>query len=134
MKRTNSFIEGFKIVNIEITTNIDDEMIKSISPPKTSTFDYFMKNVESEEVKSSPPTGFLDFFMNRKNNNDNYTDIVCCLLDTNQARTTFLAKPIFQESYQQCVVFSGEVTADTEGGIESATDYLERLLLTQPKK
>jgi len=66
MKRTDSFVEGFKIVNIEMITNVDDEMIKSISPPKTSTIDYFMKNLESEEVKSSPPTGFLDFFMNRK--------------------------------------------------------------------
>ena len=66
MKRTDSFVEGFKIVNIKMITNVDDEMIKSISPPKTSTFDYFMKNVESEEVKSSPPTGFLDFFMNIK--------------------------------------------------------------------
>ena len=66
MKRTDSFVEGFKIVSIKMITNVDDEMIKSITPPQPSAFDYFMKNLESEEVKSSPPTGFLDFFMNRK--------------------------------------------------------------------
>ena len=42
MKRTDSFVHDFKIVNIAVTTNVDDDLIKSITPPKPSFFmNYF---------------------------------------------------------------------------------------------
>jgi hypothetical protein len=51
MKKSESFINNFKTVNIEITTNVDDELIKSMTPPTTSFMDFFnlRKNSISEE-------------------------------------------------------------------------------------
>ena len=51
MKRSESFVNNFKTVNIEMTTNVDDELIESISPPKTSFMDFFniQKNPISED-------------------------------------------------------------------------------------
>lgn len=51
MKRSESFVNNFKTVNIKMTTNVDDELIESISPPKTSFMDFFniQKNPISED-------------------------------------------------------------------------------------
>lgn len=39
MKRTDSFIHDFKIVKIELTTNVDDHLIKSLT--QSFFMDYF---------------------------------------------------------------------------------------------
>lgn len=42
MKRTDSFVHDFKMIQFEITSNIDDRYMKSITPPKQSfLLDYF---------------------------------------------------------------------------------------------
>jgi hypothetical protein len=51
MKKSESFVNNFKTVNIEITTNVDDESMKSMTPPTTSFMDFFniRKNSISED-------------------------------------------------------------------------------------
>lgn len=69
MKRTDSFIHDFKFVNIDITTNIDDNTMKSLTPPTVGFLDYYMNNQTDNSVsKSASPqtSGCLDYFMNRK--------------------------------------------------------------------
>jgi hypothetical protein len=39
MKRTDSFIHDYKIVKIELTTNVDDDLIKSFT--QSFFMDYF---------------------------------------------------------------------------------------------
>jgi len=42
MKRTDSFVYDFKMIQFEITSNIDDKYMKSITPLKQSfSLDYF---------------------------------------------------------------------------------------------
>ena len=42
MKRTDSFVYDFKMIQFEITSNIDDKYMKSITPPTQSfLLDYF---------------------------------------------------------------------------------------------
>jgi hypothetical protein len=73
MKRTNSFVHDFNTVKYELTTNVDDNMIKSMTPPTPSILDYFMSRKNSmtddESVKSTTPPspGFMDYFTNKKN-------------------------------------------------------------------
>jgi hypothetical protein len=48
MKRRESFIHDFKTVNITMTSNIDDNYLKSITPPKTSfLMEYFSTKEKS---------------------------------------------------------------------------------------
>ena len=51
MKKSESFVNNFKTVNIEITTNVDDESMKSMTPPTASFMDFFntRKNLISED-------------------------------------------------------------------------------------
>ena len=49
MRRRDSFVEDFQIVNIAVISNVDDDLIKSISPPKVSLLDYFC--VKPSEAK-----------------------------------------------------------------------------------
>lgn len=48
MKRSESFVNNFKTVNIEMMTNVDDEIIKSMSPPKTSFMDFL--NIQKKPI------------------------------------------------------------------------------------
>ena len=36
MKRTYSFIHGFQKIDIQVTTNVDDSIMKSLTPPSPS--------------------------------------------------------------------------------------------------
>jgi hypothetical protein len=36
MKRTDSFIHGFQRIDIQMTTNVDDNVMKSLTPPTPS--------------------------------------------------------------------------------------------------
>jgi hypothetical protein len=55
MKRTNSFIHDFKTIKIEMTTNVDDNIIKSLTPPKPNfLMDYFMNRKESISEYETP--------------------------------------------------------------------------------
>lgn len=52
MKRTDSFIHGFQRIDIQLTTNVDDTLMKSLTPPTPSfLMDWFTnrKNSMSEE-------------------------------------------------------------------------------------
>jgi len=48
MKSSESFVNNFKTINIEMTTNVDNELIESISPPKTSFMDFF--NIQKKSI------------------------------------------------------------------------------------
>ena len=51
MKRTESFIHDFKTVKIELITNIDDTIMKSLTPPKQSfLLDSFFTSMSSKVV------------------------------------------------------------------------------------
>jgi hypothetical protein len=55
MKRTDSFIHDFKIVKIEITTNVDDSIMKSLTPPNQSfLLDYFFTPLN---ISNGAPNG-----------------------------------------------------------------------------
>jgi hypothetical protein len=55
MKRTDSFIHGFQRIDIQMTTNVDDNVMKSLTPP---TYSFLIelfgtsKNSITEEDKS----------------------------------------------------------------------------------
>jgi hypothetical protein len=53
MKKSESFVNNFKIVNIEMTTNVDDELIKSMTPPTTSFMDFF--NIRKKSISEDEP-------------------------------------------------------------------------------
>ena len=53
MKKSESFVNNFKTVNIEITTNVDDELIKSMTPPTTSFMDFF--NIRKNSISEDEP-------------------------------------------------------------------------------
>jgi hypothetical protein len=53
MKKSESFVNNFKIVNIEMTTNVDDELIKSMTPPTTSFMDFF--NLRKNSISEDDP-------------------------------------------------------------------------------
>jgi|LauGreSBDMM110SN_4_FD.fasta_scaffold24617_2 hypothetical protein len=53
MKKSESFVNNFKTVNIEITTNVDDELIKSMTPPTTSFMDFF--NIRKYSISEEEP-------------------------------------------------------------------------------
>lgn len=55
MERIESFIHDFKIIKIKITTNVDDNIIESLTPPKPSfLMDYFM-NRKGSISEDDPP-------------------------------------------------------------------------------
>ena len=54
MKKSASFINNFKTVNIEITTNVDDELIKSMTPPTRSFMDFF--NIRKNPISEDEPS------------------------------------------------------------------------------
>jgi hypothetical protein len=52
MKRTDSFLHGFQKIDIQLTTNVDDNIMKALTPPTPSfLMDWFStrKNLMSEE-------------------------------------------------------------------------------------
>jgi hypothetical protein len=52
MKRTDSFLHGFQKIDIQLTTNVDDNIMKALTPPTPSfLIDWFShrKNSMSEE-------------------------------------------------------------------------------------
>ena len=59
MKRTDSFIHGFQKIDIQLTTNVDDKIMKSLTPPTPGfLMDYFSsrKNAISEDGKPQSTT------------------------------------------------------------------------------
>ena len=55
MKRTNSFIHGFQRIDIQMTTNVDDNIMRALTPPTPSflldLFGSSRKNSIMEEDK-----------------------------------------------------------------------------------
>jgi hypothetical protein len=55
MKRTDSFINGFQKIDIQLTTNVDDTIMKSLTPPTPSfLMDFFSrKNTEDDKPETT---------------------------------------------------------------------------------
>lgn len=56
MKRTDSFIHGFQRIEIQMTTNVDDNVMKSLTPPTTSFLMELFGSKNSIEEEDKPDT------------------------------------------------------------------------------
>jgi hypothetical protein len=56
MKRTDSFIHGFQRIDIQMTTNVDDTLMKSLTPPAPGFLvDYFSsRKIEDDKPEARP--------------------------------------------------------------------------------
>jgi len=70
MKRSNSFVCDFKRIKYDVTSNVDDKIIKSMTPPKTNFLDDNMKSITPPN-----PSFLLNYFANRKNSADDESNI-----------------------------------------------------------